>query len=86
MDDSIDFIQLEKDITRYKYLYTIIWAINIILVFIPIAYYYKRQIKLDFIFLILTALNILSLYLTYKISDKYNFLKYRYQYYKKLSK
>jgi len=86
MEDSIDFKQLEKDITRYKFLYAIIWAINIILIFIQIAYYYKRQIKLDFIFLILTGLNILSLYLTYKISDKYNFLKYRYQYYKKLSK
>ena len=38
---------------------------------------------IDFVFIAFMLLNVLSLFSTYKINDRYSFLKYRYSYYKK---
>ena len=80
--EKIDFELLNKDIEMYKILHQFTWWLNLVLLLVQFAYYYTHKIKIDQVFNIFIVLNILLLYLTYKISDRYSFLKYRYKYYK----
>jgi hypothetical protein len=82
MNEKIDFEILEKDLKRFGLFYFMIWAINLALFIGQFAYYYFNQVDIDLVFIFFVILNILSLYLTYKINDRYSFLKYRYNYYK----
>lgn len=82
MNEKIDFEILEKDLKRFGFFYFMIWAINLALFIGQFAYYYFNQVDIDLVFIFFVILNILSLYLTYKINDRYSFLKYRYDYYK----
>ena len=82
MNEKIDFEILEKDLKRFGLFYFMIWVINLALFIGQFAYYYFNQVDIDLVFMFFVILNILSLYLTYKINDSYSFLKYRYNYYK----
>ena len=83
INENIDFEILEKDIKRFKIIYLLIWVLNFALFVGQFAYYFLFKIELDFVFTAFMLLNVLSLFLTYKINDRYSFLKYRYSYYKK---
>lgn len=82
MNENIDFEALEKDLKRFGTIYIMIWVINLALFIGQFAYYFFNKVDLDIVFIIFSVLNIVSLYLTYKINDRYSFLKYRYNYYK----
>ncbi len=82
MNEKIDYEILDKDLKRFGLFYFIIWAINLALFIGQFAYYYFHQVDIDLVFMFFVILNVLSLYLTYKINDSYSFLKYRYNYYK----
>lgn len=82
MNENIDFEALEKDLKRFGTIYIMIWIINLALFIGQFAYYFFNKVDLDIVFIIFSVLNIVSLYLTYKINDRYSFLKYRYNYYK----
>jgi hypothetical protein len=82
MNENIDFEVLEKDLKRFGTIYIMIWTINLTLFIGQFAYYFFNKVDLDIVFIIFSVLNIVSLYLTYKINDRYSFLKYRYNYYK----
>lgn len=83
INENIDFEILEKDIKRFKIIYLLIWVFNFALFVGQFAYYFFVKIELDFVFIAFMLLNVLSLFSTYKINDRYSFLKYRYSYYKK---
>lgn len=82
----IDLIKLEKTIRKFKIINIGIWVINIILIFLSFIHFFinNNKIVLDNYFIVLTLLNILSFYLTYKTFDKLNFYKYKYKHFKNL--
>lgn len=82
----IDLIKLEKKIYNFQKLNILIWIINFILIISSFVHYFinNYNIKIDIYFIIILLLNILSFYLTYLISDKLNFLKYKFKHFKNL--
>lgn len=75
----IDLNDLQKKIKRFKFFKIIIWISNILLILLSFYQYYNNNLKLiiDGYFIILTIFNIFTFYLTYLITDRLFFLKYK---------
>lgn len=75
----IDLNDLQKKIKRFKFFKIIIWISNILLILLSFHQYYNNNMKLiiDGYFIVLTILNIFTFYLTYLITDRLFFLKYK---------
>lgn len=82
----VEINDLQKKIKRFKLFKFIIWISNILLILLSFFQYYNNNLKLiiDEYFIILTILNIFTFYLTYLITDRLFFLKYKYNHFNKL--
>lgn len=82
----VDLNCLHKKIKRFKLFKIIIWISNILLILLSFFQYYNNNMKLiiDEYFIILTILNIFTFYLTYLITDRLFFLKYKFKHFNNL--
>ena len=80
--------EIKKTKKKFKLIYYILIVINILLFILSIYQFILSDNKflLDRFFIILVVANITILYLTYKIYDKYNFLKYQFEHFNNLNK
>lgn len=82
----VDLIKLNKKIKIFKALKLIMWLINFILLLlsiIPFFIYHKTII--NYTFIIIGAFNLISFYITYLITNKLNFLKYKFNHFSNLN-
>ncbi len=82
----VDINDLQKKIKRFKLFKFIIWISNILLILLSFFQYYNNNLKLiiDEYFIILTILNIFTFYITYLITDRLLFLKYKFDHFNNL--
>ena len=80
--------EIKKKQNKFKVIYYILIVVNILLFILSIYQFILSDNKflLDRFFMILVVANITILYLTYKIYDKYNFLKYQFEHFNNLNK
>jgi amino acid permease len=80
--------EIKKKQKKFKLLYYILIVGNILLFILSIYQFIlsDNKFSLDRFFIILMVANIATLYLTYKIYDKYNFLKYQFEHFNNLKK
>jgi amino acid permease len=80
--------EIKKKQKKFKLLYYILIVGNILLFILSIYQFIlsDNKFSLDRFFIILMVANIATLYLTYKIYDKYNFLKYQFEHFNNLNK
>ena len=80
--------EIKKKQNKFKLIYYILIVVNILLFILPIYQFILSNYKfsLDRLFIILMIANIATLYITYKIYDKYNFLKYQFEHFNNLNK
>lgn len=81
-------VELRKERDKFKFIYHILIVINIIMVVMSIYLFVINEYKLlfDKFFIFLFIANIITFFITYKIFDKYNFLKYQYNHFNNLKK
>ena len=72
---------LEKKILILKWLNIFFTVVNLLLIVFPIFHYLEHEFNIDLYFLIVTLLNVIGFYASYKIIDKLNFLKRRYEHF-----
>jgi len=80
--------EIKKNRKKYKIIYYILIVVNILLFTLSIYQFTLSNNKLvfDFFFISLFIANIIALYVTYKIYDKYHFLKYQFEHFNNLKK
>lgn len=84
----VDLNDLEKKIKKFKIFQVIIWISNILLILLSFFQYYYNNMELitDEYFIVLTILNIFTFYLTYLITHRLSFLKYKFNHFNNLQK
>ncbi len=83
-----DLEEIKRNIKKYKVIYYILLVLNILLFALSIYQFTLSNNKLvfDLFFISLFISNIIVFYVTYKIYDKYNFLKYQFEHFNNLKK
>ena len=83
-----DLEEIKRNIKKYKVIYYILLVLNILLFVLSIYQFTLSNNKLvfDLFFISLFISNIIVFYVTYKIYDKYNFLKYQFEHFNNLKK
>ncbi len=82
----VDLNYLQKKIKRFKFFKIIIWISNILFILLSFFQYYNNNMKLiiDKYFIVLTILNTFTFYLTYLITDRLSFFKYKFKHFNNL--
>lgn len=72
---------LSNKIKIYNVLNVLFWIINIVAIVVPFIHYYQVGFAFDMYFLIVTVVNIIVFWISYKIMDTLVFCRNRYRHF-----
>ena len=79
--NQVELNALHGKIKIYNALNVLFWILNIVLIVVPFVHYYRVGFEFDMYFLVVTAVNIIVFWISYKIMDTLVFYRNRHRHF-----